>query len=146
MFDFDVITGPPARDNWVTQLVCAEIDLLRGDAAAAAERLQLILAIPTVFGRVEFAREAAYRAAEAALWVGRPGDALAEVQRVLPLVKSPDLAVFFGRLLAAGITGWIAFQAVVLTLGGRKLAWRVDQGIGVVSVASSYPTSGSKSG
>jgi DNA-binding CsgD family transcriptional regulator len=40
---------------------------------------------------------------ELALWVGRPGDALTEVHRVLPLFKSPDLAVFWGRLLAAGM-------------------------------------------
>jgi hypothetical protein len=42
-------------------------------------------------------------AAEAALWAGRPGDALDQVQRVLPLLKTPDLTIFCGRLLAAGI-------------------------------------------
>jgi DNA-binding CsgD family transcriptional regulator len=40
---------------------------------------------------------------ELAVWTGRPGDALAEVRRVLPLLKTPYPAVFCGRLLAAGM-------------------------------------------
>ena len=36
----------------------------------------------------------------------------------------------------------MAFQAGVLMFGGWKLAWRDDQGIGVVSVGNSTPISG----
>ena len=81
----------------------AEIDLLRGEIDAAARRRQLIDAIFAHVGNVEFARESAQRAAELALWAGRPGDAQAEVQRVLPLLKTPDLTISCGRLLVAGM-------------------------------------------
>ena len=94
--------GPPTRDHHVVHDSRAEIDLLRGDIGAAAGRLQ----VSTLSGRsgsVDHAREAARCAAEVALWAGRPGDALAEVQRVLARFKAPDLAIFCGWLLAAGM-------------------------------------------
>ena len=47
--------------------------------------------------------EIAQRAAELALWAGRPGDALAKVQQVLPLLQAPDPTIMCGRLLAAGM-------------------------------------------
>ena len=37
------------------------------------------------------------------LWAGRPGDALQETRRALALFKAPDLTIFSGRLLAAGM-------------------------------------------
>ena len=96
-------TGPPARDHWWAHVIRAEIDLLRGDSDAAASRWQQIYAFPAVDRVFNYAYEAAPRAVETALWTGRPGDALDEVQRVLALVTSPDVTIFCGRLLAAGM-------------------------------------------
>jgi DNA-binding CsgD family transcriptional regulator len=81
----------------------AEIDLLRGDTGAAESRRRLLEASIAGIGSVDLARESAQRAAELALWAGRPGDALAEVQRVLPLFTVPDLTISCGWLLAAGM-------------------------------------------
>jgi DNA-binding CsgD family transcriptional regulator len=94
-------TGAPDRDHWPVHEARAEIDLLRGDIDAGRQRLDD--AIPAHLGSVDYARESAQRAAELALWGGRPGDALAEVRRVLPLFKTADLTVVCGRLLAAGL-------------------------------------------
>jgi DNA-binding CsgD family transcriptional regulator len=97
-------SGPPDRDHWWVHQVRAEIDLLRGDIEAAARRRhRLIDAISGHLGSVEFVRESAQRAAELALWAGRPGDALAVVQQALPLLKTTDVTVFCGRLLAVGM-------------------------------------------
>jgi DNA-binding CsgD family transcriptional regulator len=96
-------TGPPDLDHWQVHQARAEIDLLRGDTDAATGRWPLIDAIPGRHGGINSARESAQRAAELALWDGRPGDALAEVQKVLPLLKTPDLTILCGRLLAAGM-------------------------------------------
>ena len=63
-------TGPPDRDHHPVHQVRAEIDLLRGDLNAAAERRQLLEAILTHISG-EFALESARRAAELALWAGR---------------------------------------------------------------------------
>ena len=94
---------PPDRDRWLVHVARAEIDLLRGETEAAAERWQLIYASPAHHGRVDFAYESAPRAAEAMLWAGRPGDALRETRRALALYKVPDLTIHAGRLLAAGM-------------------------------------------
>ena len=96
-------TEPPDRLHRLLHEARAEIDLLRGDIDAATRRRQLIDAIFTRVSIVEFARESAQRAAELALWAGRPGDAQAEVQRVLPLLKTSDQAIACGRLLVAGL-------------------------------------------
>ena len=95
--------GPPDRDHWLAHLMRAETDLLRGDTSAAERRRQLIDAITAHIGSVNFARESAQRAAELALWAGRPGDALDAVRQVLPLFKGPDLTILCGRLLGAGM-------------------------------------------
>jgi DNA-binding CsgD family transcriptional regulator len=95
--------GPPHRDRWIVHLARAEIDLLRGDTDAAAARWQLIDAIPARLGSADSARESARRAVELAAWAGRPGDALDQVRRVLPLLNIPDRTIFCGRLLAAGM-------------------------------------------
>jgi len=96
-------TGPPGRLHWPAHEARAEIDLLRGYIDAAVMRRQQIDALFADVRHAEFARESTRRAAELALWAGRPGDALDEVQRVLPLASTPDLAIFCGRLLAAGM-------------------------------------------
>jgi DNA-binding CsgD family transcriptional regulator len=99
-----LITGPPDRDSWLLHVERAEIDLLRGDTDAAAARRRLINALPARLGYyVDYARESAQRAAELAVWAGRPGDALEEVRRVLGLFKVADLTIFCGRLLATGM-------------------------------------------
>ena len=96
-------TGPPGSDHWPVHEARAEIDLLRGNIDAAAVRRQLIDAIPTHRDTVDTARDSAQLAAELALWDGRPGDALPEIRRVLPLYKTPDLATLCGRLLTTGL-------------------------------------------
>jgi DNA-binding CsgD family transcriptional regulator len=94
---------PPDRDRWVVDVARAEIDLLRGDTGMAAERWELIHAVPGLITRVDFAYESAPQAAEALLWAGRPGDALRETRRALARFKSTDLTILSGRLLAAGM-------------------------------------------
>ena len=96
-------SGPPGRDYWLAQMTRAEVDLLRGDAGAAARRWHLIHALPAIVNRVDFACESAQRDAEGALWAGRPRAALEQVRRALALFKVPDLTVLCGRLLAAGM-------------------------------------------
>jgi DNA-binding CsgD family transcriptional regulator len=99
-----LITGPPDRDSWLLHLARAEIDLLRGDTDAAVARRRLTDAIPAPLGYyVDWARESGQRAAELAVWAGRPRDAVQEVRRVLGLYKVPDLAIFCGRLLVLGM-------------------------------------------
>jgi len=95
--------GPGDRIHWMVQVVRAEIDLLRGEADAAAGWWQRIYALPAVTSRVDFAYEAAPQAAEASLWGGRPDDALAETRRALALFKVRDLTIMSGRLLTAGM-------------------------------------------
>ena len=95
--------GPPDRDDWIMHEARAEIDLLRGDIDAAAARRRLIDAIPAHLGTGPAARESARRAAELAVWAGRPGDALAEVQQALPLLQTTDLTILCGWLLAVGM-------------------------------------------
>jgi DNA-binding CsgD family transcriptional regulator/tetratricopeptide (TPR) repeat protein len=96
-------TTPPRRVRLIVNVTRAEIDLLRGDADAAAERWRLIRASPAIVSRVDIACESAQRAAEAELWAGRPGYALHEIRRALALFKTPDLTIFCGRLLVAGM-------------------------------------------
>jgi DNA-binding CsgD family transcriptional regulator len=95
--------GPPDRDRWLVHEERAEIDLLRGDIEAAAGRRRLIDSILALRGTDDTAREPVQRAAELAVWTGRPSDALAEVQRVLPRLMTPDLTPLCGWLLALGM-------------------------------------------
>jgi ATP/maltotriose-dependent transcriptional regulator MalT len=96
-------SGPPERDHWVAHERRAEIDLLRGDVEAATQRRQQIKACAGQVGSIDSARETGQRAAELALWTGRPGDALGEVRRVLVLFRAADLTIYCGRLLVAGM-------------------------------------------
>jgi DNA-binding CsgD family transcriptional regulator len=95
--------GPPDRDRWITHEARAEIDLLRGDIDAAAARRRLIDAIPAHHGTGPAARESARRAAELAVWVGEPADALAKVRQGLLLLQTTDLTILCGWLLAVGM-------------------------------------------
>jgi DNA-binding CsgD family transcriptional regulator/tetratricopeptide (TPR) repeat protein len=94
---------PPDRDHWPVHQIRAEIDLLRGDTQAAQRRQRQISALLSGYFMIDAAREAGTRAAELALWAGRPGDALDDINRVLALYEVPDLSVFCGRLLTAGM-------------------------------------------
>jgi DNA-binding CsgD family transcriptional regulator len=95
--------APPAQHDWWLHDVRAEIDLLRGEIEAAGRRHQQNRAFIGQPPRVDWARETGQRAAGLALWAGRPDDALAEVQRVLPLFPIPDLTILCGRLLGLGM-------------------------------------------
>ena len=97
-----LITGPPAHDDWLAHQARAEIDLLRGDIEDATRRQQQVTALCPA-GRIFLFLEVGQRAAELALWAGRPGDALEEVRRVLALFTAADLTILCGRLLAAGM-------------------------------------------
>jgi len=96
-------TMPPDRDHWPVHAIRAETDLLRGDTDAAAERWQLIYALPATITRADFSYEGAPRAAEASLWAGRPEAAIEETHRALALFPVPDMTIFCGRLLVAGM-------------------------------------------
>ena len=96
-------TGPPDRDHWLVHVLRAEIDLRRGDTDAAAGRWRLINAFPAIIKGIDSAYDSVPTAAEASLWAGCPDDALDHVQRVLPLAKTSDLTIFYGRLLVAGM-------------------------------------------
>ena len=93
----------PDRSHWPVHVLRVQLDLLRGDIEAATRRQQQVTAIAGHIGSVDFAREAAQRAAELAVWAGRPGDALEEIRRVLALFKTPDMAILCGQLLATGM-------------------------------------------
>jgi DNA-binding CsgD family transcriptional regulator/tetratricopeptide (TPR) repeat protein len=92
-------TTPPGREHWLVQVVRAEVALLHGDADAAASRRL----IPAIINRADFGFDGMQRAVEAALWAGQPEDAIRETRRALALFKAPDLTIFCGRLLAAGM-------------------------------------------
>jgi DNA-binding CsgD family transcriptional regulator/tetratricopeptide (TPR) repeat protein len=93
--------GPASRDHWPLHETRAEVDLLRGDIAAAERRRAPVKLIP---GRAVYsAHESAQRAAELAVWAGRPADALEEVRQVLPLFGDADRTFLCGRLLTVGM-------------------------------------------
>jgi DNA-binding CsgD family transcriptional regulator/tetratricopeptide (TPR) repeat protein len=96
-------TRPPDRDHWLVHEARADIDLLSGDIEAAARRQQQIMACVPRISSGHNSLEWVQRAAELALWAGRPADALNEIRRVLPSFKNPDLTISCGRLLAAGM-------------------------------------------
>jgi DNA-binding CsgD family transcriptional regulator len=121
--------GPPDRDHWPVHERRMEIDLLRGDVEAAATRWQQINAVIGQHFSIDFAREAGQRAAELALWAGRPDEALQEVRPVLALFRSPDLAFACGRLLAAGMRA-------CADLAERARARRDDQAAGAALAAA----------
>jgi DNA-binding CsgD family transcriptional regulator len=97
-------TGLPRGDDWFVHLIRAQIDMLRGDLAAAIGRQRQVNALTGHFSHVETAREAAQLTVEVALWAGRPGDALEQVRQALaPYEDVPDLTGGCGHLLVAGL-------------------------------------------
>jgi DNA-binding CsgD family transcriptional regulator/tetratricopeptide (TPR) repeat protein len=100
-----LITGTPDRDNWSIHECRSEIDLLHGDIGAATRRRQQIKPWVDSVGSLEWARETRQRAADLALWAGRPADAIDEARQALTLYSAPDLTIFCGRLLVAGMRG-----------------------------------------
>jgi DNA-binding CsgD family transcriptional regulator len=95
--------GPPDLDHWAVHGARVEIDLLRGEIDAAGRRTRLLGASLAFPGNADLSRLFAVRAAEVSLWAGQPAAALAEVQRALRRITSPDLAIFCGWLLAVGM-------------------------------------------
>ncbi|HEY3956747.1 MAG TPA: AAA family ATPase [Streptosporangiaceae bacterium] len=96
-------SGAPDHDHRPAHEARAEIDLLRGDIAAATERWQQLKARVGHLGHIEEARESAERSVGLALWAGRPGDALEEAASVLARFEATDLTAFCGRLLVAAM-------------------------------------------
>jgi len=97
----DPLSSGMDPDTAVLHEARAEIDLLRGDIAAAEERLRQNPLRGR--GNVESVRLAAQQSADVALWAGRPADALIEIERALDRYTAPEGTIFCGRLLAAGM-------------------------------------------
>ena len=95
--------GPAGRDTWLAHVHRAEIDLLRGDTAAAIARQEQIAAIVGQVGSDDWSREGALRAAELRLWTDVPDQVLAGIRPVLNGLKSPGQAIFCGPLLTLGM-------------------------------------------
>jgi ATP/maltotriose-dependent transcriptional regulator MalT len=94
---------PVSHDQWKPHLFRAEIDLLRGDVAAAAERVQQVKSVMGRGASVDRAREIAQCAAEVALWAGRPEDGLADVREALARHQSSEWTIRCGWLLVIGM-------------------------------------------
>jgi DNA-binding CsgD family transcriptional regulator/tetratricopeptide (TPR) repeat protein len=92
-------SGPVDRDHVFLHACRAEIDLLRGEFDAAAHRLNQL---PWRTGH-EDAREHGQRVAEAAVWTGRPDEALEEIERMLERLQDTDWLIFCGWPLATGM-------------------------------------------
>jgi DNA-binding CsgD family transcriptional regulator/tetratricopeptide (TPR) repeat protein len=91
--------GPVDKDRWLLHICRAEIDLLRGDADAAARRLY-----PIKLGvSLDIDRELGQRLAEVALWARRPDEALEEVRRILERLDGTCWVILCGWLLAVGM-------------------------------------------
>lgn len=95
--------GAPDRDHWIMHLSRGEIDMVRGDIAAAAGRRLRLSEVTGDLGSGDWGRSAALRAAELALWDGRPADALDEIRRVLLPIGTRERAVVCAPLLTAGM-------------------------------------------
>ena len=92
-------SGPVDSDRVLLHVSRAQIDLLRGEVDAAAERLRDV----KIGINVEFARELGQLVAEVAVWAGRPDEALEEVQRLLGLLAGTEFVILCGWLLAVGM-------------------------------------------
>ena len=95
--------GPAERDTWLAHVYRAEVDLLSGDMATAAERHRQISVIIGSVSNADWSREAALRAAELRLWEGTPDQVLPGIRPALAGLKSPGQAIFCGPLLTAGM-------------------------------------------
>ena len=127
--------GPPDLDNLPVHIRRAEIDLLRGDIAGADERQQQITALTRHISSIGSACDVRQRAAELALWVGRPADALDEVRRALALFGEQYLTFFWGGVRAAG---WAACAAVAARAGPRRDGHQVSVAVDAASELVSW--------
>jgi DNA-binding CsgD family transcriptional regulator len=91
--------GPIDRDNALLHACRAEIDLLRGEIDAAAERLKQT----KLEASLEISRELGHQVAEVALWTGQPGEALEEVRGLLARLEDTVHVLLCGWLLATGM-------------------------------------------
>jgi DNA-binding CsgD family transcriptional regulator len=90
---------PVDRDTWPLHEARAQIDLLRGEVDAAAQRLHQAEAGASI----DSARELGECAAEVAVWADRPGEALEEVQRLLGRLDGTEFVILCGWLLVLGM-------------------------------------------
>jgi hypothetical protein len=94
-------SGPPDLRHLYVHLSRVEVDMLRGDLEAARGRIRQIHAITAgLVGGFRGEDYAPRVAAELALWTGRPGEALAEVARELPLLPLPTMYMAAPLLMA----------------------------------------------
>jgi DNA-binding CsgD family transcriptional regulator len=91
--------GPIDRDNVFLHACRAEIDLLRGEVNAAVARL----AQTKLEASIDISRSLGQQFAEAALWAGRPEEALEEVERLLDRLEGTGRVIECGWLLAVGM-------------------------------------------
>jgi DNA-binding CsgD family transcriptional regulator/tetratricopeptide (TPR) repeat protein len=83
-------SGAPDIQHVYAHLARVEADMVRGESAAAWERLRQVQAVTAdQVGGFRGEDTAPHLAAELALWSGRPGEALSEVSRELPLLSLP---------------------------------------------------------
>jgi DNA-binding CsgD family transcriptional regulator/tetratricopeptide (TPR) repeat protein len=100
----DPLTDEAAdRDRYPAHGLRVEIDMLRGNVEAAAQRMQQIKVVGGRLASIDNAREVAQRAAEVAVWAGLPGTALAEVRAAIDRYETPDLTIQCGWLLVVGM-------------------------------------------
>jgi DNA-binding CsgD family transcriptional regulator len=95
--------GAPDRDHWIMHLCRAEIDMVRGDIAAATDRRLKLSEVTGDLGSGDWGRAAALWAAHLALWAGRPADALEEIRRVLLPIDTHERVIVCAPLLTAGM-------------------------------------------
>jgi DNA-binding CsgD family transcriptional regulator/tetratricopeptide (TPR) repeat protein len=95
--------GPADLDHFPLHGLRSEIDLLRGNIAGAADRQQQIRIAAGHIASLDNAREVAQRAAEIALWAGRPENGLAEVRETIARYPVSDLTILCGWLLVLGM-------------------------------------------
>jgi DNA-binding CsgD family transcriptional regulator len=95
--------GAPDRDHWIMHLSRGEIDLVRGDIAAAADRRMRLSQVTGELGSGDWGRAAALWAAELALWDERPADALEQIRHVLLPIDTHERAIVCAPLLTAGM-------------------------------------------
>jgi tetratricopeptide (TPR) repeat protein len=93
--------GPIDRHNVLLHACRADIDLLRGEVNPALERL----AQTKHEASIDFSRSLGQQFAEAALWAGRPDEALEEVQRLLDRLEGTGRVIECGWFLAVGMRG-----------------------------------------
>jgi DNA-binding CsgD family transcriptional regulator/tetratricopeptide (TPR) repeat protein len=91
--------GPIDRHNVLLHAHRAQIDLLRGEVNAAVERL----AQTKHEASIDISRELGQQFAEAALWAGRPEEALEEVERLLDRLEGTGRVIDCGWFLAVGM-------------------------------------------